>query len=125
MEIKFFTVSELFQRVFIDFECRFLFISGWPGTAKKFDITTRDCVAMEIDECLVPSVDPEAGSQEEEMDIDTALVEVRQLMRTQSHVNHVEYIPETEHEKPTSLSIVSLNCQFFYRQMIYYTYSPS
>ena len=81
---------------------------GWPGTAKKIDITTRDCVAMDIDECLVPSVDPEAGNQEEDMDIDNVLLEVRQLVKSRPQVEHVECIDATGHWEIRPFNSVSL-----------------
>lgn len=47
---------------------------------------------MEIDECLVPSVDPEVENQEEEMDIDSMLVEVRERVKSKPQSPDVEYL---------------------------------
>ena len=44
------------------------FISGWPGEAKKCDISSREITAMEIDDIPLPETD--VKFQEEDMVID-------------------------------------------------------
>ncbi|XP_052790045.1 uncharacterized protein LOC128224278 isoform X1 [Mya arenaria] len=61
---------------------------GWPGEAKKVDITSRNLVSMEIEECLVPKQPLETETQvetfryeEEDMEIDNVLTEVRSQLK--------------------------------------------